>query len=277
MPCLSRHYRLLRPRQEPRDKLPAPHSVGANLTANSDDIFCIRSGVVPLVRVTGAGAEFSWRTREASIAAGRPLSATASLDLLLGTPATAIRAPVAKSWCVGVRTARAQFHVASERIGSFEAFRIPEDLKTGHQLHITRRSAGSRHPGANGLVGGWVFGPVLLERVLCIALVGKTCFFVAPENDCPAPGRFATRPDLKYGRAAPARPRSLPLRWRARRLRRRAPRSRARKPLVLADVGREIARGWLVMSDQSLLHGEGGHSWSQSAARSDREYRKIDS
>jgi hypothetical protein len=47
-------------------------------------------------------------------------------------PPPAVRTPVADSWRVGaVPAARARFHVARERIGRFDALRIPQDLKTG--------------------------------------------------------------------------------------------------------------------------------------------------
>jgi hypothetical protein len=153
--------------------------------------------------------------------------------------APAARTPDVRSWRLGdLSVARARVHFAvREGIGSFDALRIPQDLKTGHQLDITRRSAGGRHAGANGLVGDRVFGPILLERVLCISLVGKTGLFVAPENNAPAPGRFTARPDLKRGRTAASSPPSLSFRLRCRvgRLR-----WSSRTLLVLADVGREI-------------------------------------
>jgi hypothetical protein len=156
-----------------------------------------------------------------------------------------------KSWRSGdLSAARARGHVAAgEGICSFDALGIPQDLKTGHQLDITRGSAGGRHAGANGLVGGQVFGPVLLERVLCIGLVGKTGLFVAPENNVPAPGRLTARPDLQRRRAASASPPSSPLRRRTGRSRCRAGRLRwcAGKLLVLAD-GRSIEVGCRCLS-----------------------------
>jgi hypothetical protein len=53
-----------------------------------------------------------------------------------------------------------------------------------------------------GFVGGQVFGPVLLQRILRRVLVGKTGFLVAPENDGTGPGSDTARPDLERGQAA---------------------------------------------------------------------------
>ena len=88
--------------------------------------------------------------------------------------------------------------------------RVPHDLEAGQQLDITRRAAGLRHADAFGLVGRGVFGPVLPQRVLRRGFVGETGLLVAPENDGPAPGRLAARPDLERRRAAATTARVYP-------------------------------------------------------------------
>src|SRR5712671_6560775 len=80
------------------------------------------------------------------------------------------------------------FVVVLERICIADIARVPQDLDAGQQLDITGRAAGCHHADASGLVGGGVFGPVLLERVLRRRLVGETGLLVAPENDGTAPG-----------------------------------------------------------------------------------------
>ena len=99
--------------------------------------------------------------------------------------------------------------VALERIRIADIARVPQDLDAGQQLDVTGRAAGFHHADAFILVGRGVFGPVLLQRVLRRGFVAEAGFFVAPENDGPAPRRLATRTDLELGRTAGPRARVL--------------------------------------------------------------------
>jgi hypothetical protein len=142
------------------------------------------------------------------------------------------------------------FVVALKRIGILDVAGIPHDLQAGRQLDITRRAAGFLHADTLALVGGGVFGPVLLERILRRGLVGNAGFLVAPENDGAAPGRVAARPDLEPGRpgatTAGVAPR-IDVAFLA--LLRRGIRG---LPLFMGNIGGKVIHGRLPMSDRRL-------------------------
>ncbi len=162
-----------------------------------------------------AGCRSSKRLPIRSARPSVPIRAQTELQSM---SARSLRTPIASSRPAAVPRAHADgFNVVLEWIGSLDAFRIAQDLKTGQQLDITRRAAGALHADASGLSGGRVFGPVLLQRVLCHGLVGKTGLFVAPENNGPAPRRFTARSDLQRRRTTSPNPPNVPLRRRARR------------------------------------------------------------
>src|SRR6516162_2270676 len=101
------------------------------------------------------------------------------------------------------------FVIALQRVRVADVARIPQDLDTGQQFDITGRAAGLHHADAFVLVAGGVFGPVLLQRVLCRGLIGETGFLVAPENDSPARRGLATWRDLECRRPAATTARDL--------------------------------------------------------------------
>ena len=105
--------------------------------------------------------------------------------------------------------------VALERIGIADVARVANDLETGHQLDIARRTAGCRHADALGLVGGGILGPVLLQRVLRRGLVGEQASLLRPSTMAPRPAASQLDPTWSRG-GLPTRAGAfaLRLRWR---------------------------------------------------------------
>jgi hypothetical protein len=106
------------------------------------------------------------------------------------------------SWLAARRagggTTRA-IEVRLQWIGTLNFPRIPIDLETRQQLDIACGSASGLHADAKGLVTAGILGPVLLECVQGLVLVGKACFLVAAQHDRSAAGSLTARSHLQDG------------------------------------------------------------------------------
>jgi hypothetical protein len=160
-----------------------------------------------------------------------------------GAPARRLIAPAAARADCGV--------VALQRICIADVARVPQNLNARQQLDVTGGAAGRHHADAFALIGRGVFGPILLQRILRRRFVAETGFLITPENDRPAPGRLAARPDLERRRTAGGSPRVFCSR-----------RCALGLPLPAGHIGRlplpSNIRGqtpdvWLPMSDWRML------------------------
>src|SRR5271167_4948879 len=116
------------------------------------------------------------RRRQATVT-GRPPRSPAAGALSSRMPSPGTDRPAIIS-TAGARRGGG-FRVARERIACFDAFRIPHDLHTGHELDITRRAASYLQADALAFYLGREFGPVLLQRIPRRFLVRETGFLVA--------------------------------------------------------------------------------------------------
>jgi hypothetical protein len=153
------------------------------------------------VRMPKHGSPCNFRSNSICLHCARP--AIASPPMYRHCQAKARRLLDRRRGLITPAAARADCGVvALERICIADVARVPQDLNARQQLDITGRAAGCHHADAFALIGRAIFGPVLLQRILRRRFVAETRFLITPENDRPAPGSLATRPDLERRRTA---------------------------------------------------------------------------